>query len=104
MTTGEMILTTGALVLLGTTVLTVNQNNINQGTILRQTEVGIYAISLASSYVEKASSFNFDEYTVANFISNGDTTNLTKPSLLGPDTSGAGGPYGKEVANVDRYI
>jgi hypothetical protein len=100
MTTGQMIMTTGALVLLGTTVLTVNRNNINQGTILRQTEIGIYAVSLATSYVEKASAFNYDEATVGNFITNGVTTTLTSPSLLGPDTSHVG-PYGKEKANID---
>lgn len=101
MTTGEMILATGALVLLGTTVLTVNKNNTNQGTILRQTEIGIYAVLLATSYVEKASALNFDEYTVGNFITNHVTDSLTAPSKLGPDLTHTTGPYGTEKANVD---
>ncbi len=100
MTTGEMIMSTGALVLLGTTVLTVNRNNINQGTILRQTEVGIYAVSLATSYIEKASALNYDSATVGNFITNGVTTALTAPAKLGPDLTVIG-PYGNEKANVD---
>ena len=95
-----MMLTAFALILLGTTVLTVNKNNINQGTILRQTEVGIYAVSLATSYVEKASALNFDENTVGTFITNGVTTTLTSPSNLGPDLTHYG-PYGNEIANVD---
>jgi hypothetical protein len=64
MNTGQMLMATGAMVLLGTTVLTVNRNSLNQGTILRQTEVGIYAVSLATSYIQKAMSLNFDERTV----------------------------------------
>jgi len=95
-----MMLTACALMLLGATIFTVNKNNVQQGTILRQTEVGIYAVSLATSYVEKASNLNFDEYTVTNMISNGSTTNLTAPGSLGIETSNIG-PYGAEKANVD---
>jgi hypothetical protein len=63
MNTGQMMLTIGALILLGTTVFTVNRNTLNQGTILRQTESGIYAVSLATSYIQKAMSLAFDEKT-----------------------------------------
>jgi hypothetical protein len=63
MNTGQMMLTIGALILLGTTVFTVNSNSLNQGTILRQTEIGIYAVSLATSYIQKAMSLAFDEKT-----------------------------------------
>jgi hypothetical protein len=106
MNTGQMILTTGALVLLGTTVLTVNKNNLNQGTVLRQTEIGIYAVSLGTSYVEKATSLNFDEYTVANMIANGKTDSLTpgktSGNALGTETS-TYGAYDKvyEKTNAD---
>jgi hypothetical protein len=64
MNTGQMLLTICALVLLGTTVLTLNRNTLNEGTILRQTESGIYAVSLATSYIQKALSLDFDEGTV----------------------------------------
>ena len=64
MGTGQMILSILAVVLLGTTILTVNNNSLNQGTILRQTESGIYAVSLANSYIQKALSLDFDEKTV----------------------------------------
>jgi hypothetical protein len=64
MNTGQMILTTGALVLLGTTVYTVNQNSLQQGTVLRQTKLGIYAVSLATSYIQRASGMDYDEKTV----------------------------------------
>jgi hypothetical protein len=64
MNTGQMMLTAGALILLGVTVLSVNRNNLQNGTILRQTELGIYAVSLATSYVQHATSLAFDELTV----------------------------------------
>jgi hypothetical protein len=66
MSTGQMMMTIGAVVLLGVTVLTVNRNNLNQGVILRQTEIGLYAVGLATSYLEKASNLDFDEATVGN--------------------------------------
>jgi hypothetical protein len=68
MGTGQMMLSMLAVVLLGTTILSVNRNSLNQGTILRQTELGIYAVSLATSYIQKASSLDFDEKTVGGLI------------------------------------
>jgi hypothetical protein len=120
MNTGQMMLTICALVLLGTTVLTVNRTSLNQGTILRQTESGIYAVSLATSYIQKAVSLDFDEGTVtrptslptnldpstATFTttSNYSTTKfLTIPANLGIETNASNrnefGP--QEYANKD---
>jgi hypothetical protein len=66
MNTGQMMLATGAMVLLGTTVFTVNRNNLQHGTILRQTELGIYAVSLGTSIIQRASGMSFDEKTIGN--------------------------------------
>jgi hypothetical protein len=68
MNTGQMILAMGALVLLSATVLTVNSSNLSQGTILRQTELGIYAVSLATSYIQRARTMDFDELTVGGAL------------------------------------
>jgi len=84
MNTGQMLLTVGAMVLLGVTVLSVNRTSSTHGTILRQTEVGIYATSLATSVVEEASGQNFDEVTVNDAITS--ITPLTAPASLGPET------------------
>jgi hypothetical protein len=84
MNTGQMMLTVGAMVLLGVTVLSVNRTSSTHGTILRQTEIGIYATSLATSVVEEASGQNFDEVTVNDAITS--TTVLTASSSLGPET------------------
>jgi hypothetical protein len=66
MNTGQMMLAIGAMVLLGTTVFTVNRTNLQHGTILRQTELGIYAVSLATSVIQRASGMSFDEKTIGN--------------------------------------
>jgi hypothetical protein len=90
MNTGQMLLTTGAMILLGLTVLTVNRNNLQSGTILRQTELGVYAISLATSYIEKASGYAFDEQTITGPI----VTESELSTTLGRDAS-------SELANRD---
>jgi hypothetical protein len=105
---GQMMLTVGALVLLGATILSVNSNTLQNGVILRQTEIGVYAIALATSYIQTAAELNFDEKTVLTPIpalaSDGsklvpiDTIKLRK--LLTPyDSLGRNGAG--EIANVD---
>jgi len=64
MNTGQTMLVLCALILLGTTVFSVNRNNLNNGTILRQTELGIYAVSLGTSIIQRASGMSFDEKTI----------------------------------------
>jgi hypothetical protein len=68
MGTGQMFLTIMAVMLLGVTIMSVNRNNLNQGTILRQTEIGIYAVSLATSYIQKAAAMDFDQKTVSGLV------------------------------------
>jgi hypothetical protein len=84
MNTGQMLLTVGALVLLGTTVLTVNRSFTQQGIVLEQTEIGVYAVSLATSVVEEASGMAFDEVTVDNSVTM--PSSLTNPNRLGPES------------------
>lgn len=83
MNTGQMLLATGALVLLGTTIITINRMYGRQGDVLMQTEIGVYAISLATSMVEEAAGQNFDEATVNDAVTL--TTSLTVPNSLGPE-------------------
>jgi hypothetical protein len=107
MNTGQMMLATGAMILLGTTVLTVNKNNLNQGTILRQTELGIYAISLATSYIQKAKSMDFDELTVAGLTVSAPMPTptaswLTAVSKLGPDSIHLHSIVGLPFESIER--
>jgi len=90
MNTGQTLLTTFAIILLGSTILTVNRSFLQHGTILRQTEIGVYAISLATSIIEEASGQSFDEITVDNAISS--PSSLTPSSQLRAE-SGEVYPY-----------
>jgi hypothetical protein len=94
MNTGQMVLTTGAIVLLGLTVLTVNRTFNSHGNIIRQTEIGVYSISLATSIIEEASGQNFDESTVDDAVTS--TSLLTTSGNLGPD---AGEPSAANTTN-----
>ncbi len=80
MNTGQTLLTTLAVVLLGTTVLTLNKTFLQHGTILRQTEIGLYAVSLATSVIEEASGQAFDENTIDDVITS--PSSLTSASHL----------------------
>jgi hypothetical protein len=105
MNTGQTILAIGALILLGTTILTVNSTNLNQGTMLRQTELGIYAVSLATSFIQKATSMEFDELTVVRpVLPNNPTPSsyLTTSGVLGIDNPHVGHTTTEpETPNVD---
>jgi hypothetical protein len=63
MNTGQTLLTIGALVLLGTAIITTNRTSFQHGGILQQTEVGLYAVSLAQGLIEEAAGKAFDTYT-----------------------------------------
>ena len=112
MGTGQMLLTIMALVLFGSTIFSVNCSSLNQGTILRQTELGIYAVSLATSYIQRAAALDFDEKTVggAVFITvpmpqppNIPAADLTAPASLGVEAGSPGVTVGvRETANFDN--
>lgn len=96
MNTGQMLLATGALVLLGTTIITINRMYNRQGDVLRQTEIGVYAVSLATSIIEEAGGQNFDEATVNDAVTL--TTSLTAVNSLGPDAGETTTP-----ASADKF-
>ena len=102
MNTGQMLLTILAVTLLGTTIFSVNRNSLNQGTILRQTELGIYAVSLATSFIQKASEMDFDEKTIGGVLYI--TIPMPQPPSIPVGTLTAPGSLGKdagETANND---
>jgi hypothetical protein len=91
MNTGQTILTIGALVLLGSTIVTVNRSSLSHGVILQQTEIGVYAISLAMGMIEEATGKAFDEFTAPDATGETDvatsTTQLTAVTSLGKEGS-----------------
>jgi hypothetical protein len=77
-----MMLSVGAIVLLGATVLTMNRSSLQNGTMLQQTQIGLYAISFAVSTIEEASGKAFDQNTFNNAV--GLPSSLS--STLGPES------------------
>jgi hypothetical protein len=85
MGTGQTILTIVAIVLLGTNVVSVNRTFTQHGTILQQTEIGLFGVSLATSLLEEARGKAFDHYSLIGFPTV--LTQLTPPDSLGPEPS-----------------
>ena len=76
MGTGQMLLTIGAIVILGGVILSVNRNIDNTGSILLHSNVGIQEVSIATSIMDQAEGLPFDQNT--------DTVSVTSTSALTP--------------------
>lgn len=87
MNTGQMLTTTLAIVLLGTTIITVNRSSLQHGTILQQTQIGVYGISLATSIVEEASGRAFDQKTFNSAVALASNMSSTLGTESGETTS-----------------
>jgi hypothetical protein len=91
MNTGQMMLTVGAIMLLGITVLNTNRGSLQHGAIIAVTEVGIYASSLAQAKIEEAEGKAFDQFSASDTAGSGKViTALTELSS----------PLGKEAGDV----
>jgi hypothetical protein len=86
--TGQTLLSIGALVLLGSVIVSANRSSLQHGVILQQTEIGVYAVSLAIGRIEEATGKSFDEFTAPDDSGDTDTaTSLTQlTSTLGPES------------------
>lgn len=91
MTTGQSLLSIGALLLLSITVLRVNNRILYSDTVMFNSKYAIMANSIATSIIEKASrirpdgqSMHFDEKTILNQLT--DSTQLTLYTKLGTET------------------
>jgi len=78
-----MLLTIGAIAILGGVILGVNKNINNTDTILLHSNIGIEEISLASSVMEEAQGLAFDEITDTSSVSA--TSQLTPATALGQE-------------------
>jgi hypothetical protein len=78
---GQTLLTILALAMLGTLLLTVNTNTLDNGQAVEQSEYRIMASSLGISMLERAQGMAFDQNTVSSDISG--TAALT--SVLGKE-------------------
>ncbi len=107
MNTGQTILTVGALMLLGFTVLITNRSSLQYGTIISQTEIDIYSVSLAESIIEEAAGKAFDHYSATDTAGNGAVitalNQLTAPSLLGKESDDDYSNPNKSFDDFDDY-
>jgi hypothetical protein len=83
MNTGQMMITLGAMLLLGVVILRVNSSFFNTNDVLLDSKFGVLAVSLATSIIEDATGKAFDEKTDTNSVNN--LTALTAAGSLGPD-------------------
>lgn len=84
MNTGQMMITLGAMMLLGMVILRVNNGFLSTNSVLLDAKLGVLAVSLATSIVEDATGKAFDAATDTNSVNN--LTDLTSSASLGPGT------------------
>jgi len=75
--------------LLGFTVLLTNRSSLQFGTVINQTEINIYSVSLAESIIEEAAGRSFDKFSANDTVESGavvtSLSQLTAPASLGKD-------------------
>lgn len=84
MNTGQMLLTIGAMILLSTLILRVNNNFAGNTNTVYNSKFAILAASVGSSVIEEAMGKAFDENTVNAPASS--TADFTLPNKLGPES------------------
>ncbi len=84
MNTGQSMLAIGAMILLSTLVLRVNNNLLSTNNVMNESKFGVLATSLATSIIEEANNKFFDEMTIGNPVT--DSTVLTQTNSFGIDS------------------
>ena len=82
---GQMILSVAAVFLLGIIIFSANSTLLQNDDIVKDSEFGVAAISLATSLVEEVQGKAFDEAATDSGVVN--QILLTPPAKLGPDAS-----------------
>jgi hypothetical protein len=90
MTTGQMLLVLGALMLLSLVALTINSMIVSKTSTMLEVEAHLDGISLGQSMLHEIMAQSYDSATVAGKVF--DSTGFTSPARLGPD--------GTETSNV----
>jgi len=98
MGSGQMLLTTAALVLLMTVLLSFYRSSDSTQQAIVETKMGITATAIASSFIEDAQGQAFDQNTITAADTN--VSQLTIPSKLGLDP---GESYPDSINDFDDY-
>jgi hypothetical protein len=85
---GHLIITIGALMLLITTVMSINRNLLANDEDISVAQADILAMSLTSSYLDRARGYSFDETVDTSSFNVTDPTTFTPAASLGPDSLG----------------
>jgi hypothetical protein len=104
MNLGQMLMVTGAIVLLGLLVLNANSTVYQANDTMYQSEFGVTAVSLATSMVEEAMGKMFDD--VVSPVGAGavfDSTLLTNPASLGPEAASHESYRGKVAGSPNDF-
>lgn len=83
MGTGQMLLTIGAIVLLGTIILTTNRSLSENDEVLLKADFGLEEVSLATSIIEEAQNTAFDQNTIDAEVTS--LNHLTPAANLGQE-------------------
>ena len=78
----QMILTIGAMILLGAVIIMVNSNILTTEEVLYDSNFGILATSIGSSVIEEANKKYYDDLTDTVVVT-GNTNSFTSPKDLG---------------------
>jgi hypothetical protein len=82
---GQIIMSVGATVLLGIVILSANSTLLQNDDVVKDSEFGVAAISLATSMVEEVQGRVFDAAVVDSGVYT--TTRLTSAGSLGPEAN-----------------
>jgi hypothetical protein len=99
MSTGQMLLTLIAMMLLSLIVLRQTGDTLETSDTVLQSKLEIMAVSEASSMIEKISALAFDQHTKDSSFT-GQVWQLTPPSSLGPE---AGEDSVQKFNDIDDY-
>ncbi len=86
MGTGQMLISIGAIVLLGTVILNTNRGITSSSQVMLETNFGLEAVSLCASTIDEAEYLPFDEST-RNSRADSGLSQLTLPANLGEESS-----------------
>jgi hypothetical protein len=103
MTTGQTLITIAALALLSLAVLNINRSLSSHDISLAQNRYRLEALSIATSYIQQATQYYFDEAVADS--NNTEKTNpdtFTDPSRLGLEPSDST-IFGIEINDFDDY-
>ena len=97
MGTGQMLLTIGAVILLGSIIATTDNGINSSGQVLMSTSMGLEEVSLASTIIQRAEALDFDEKSKDSVQINS-PTQLTAVNSLGYENNDS-----TDLDDVDDY-